>query len=118
MDKLHTVKQLTRSYHSAHTLPTVSASVILIVISCMKEWVKPRGNCISVLDPVCYLFSFNCTGSADLLCVPCSSCPTLIYSSMFAQGTYYQWRVTVGTLCNCSSFRLFKVHIARDFKRK
>ncbi|CAO2580132.1 Uncharacterized protein C8orf34 homolog [Lemmus lemmus] len=25
--------------------------------------------------------------SADLLCVPCSSCPTLIYSGMFAQGT-------------------------------
>ncbi|XP_032615496.2 LOW QUALITY PROTEIN: uncharacterized protein C8orf34 homolog [Hylobates moloch] len=27
-------------------------------------------------------------GSADLLlCVPCSSCPTLVYSGMFAQGT-------------------------------
>ncbi|XP_041523565.1 uncharacterized protein C8orf34 homolog isoform X8 [Microtus oregoni] len=25
--------------------------------------------------------------SADLLCVPCSSCPTLVYSGMFAQGT-------------------------------
>ncbi|XP_077873264.1 uncharacterized protein C8orf34 homolog isoform X2 [Ictidomys tridecemlineatus] len=25
--------------------------------------------------------------SADLLCVPCSSCPTLVYSGMFVQGT-------------------------------
>lgn len=83
-DKLLTAERLTSTCHSAHT---AGGCLISIVINCLKKQAKPTESSVSGLDPVHYLFALNCAGSADLLCVPCSSCPTLIYSGMFAQGT-------------------------------